>query len=462
WNENCYIKVLITPNQFEPNQSEILLRGGVLVQSMTQERLLLKNCRYIITQDEKRRVLEHQDILIEGSRVAKIGKLNSEAEILDCSDMLVMPGLINLHTHTITNLLRGVSDDLTLKDWLNKRVWPAEAKIDDAYYAGLLTCIESIKSGTTCFMDMGFQLDRIAKAVKQTGIRAYLGYGMIDMWNRAKAEKELKKAVEYVEMFKDEGLIKPTIAPHAPNTCSEYLLKEAMKLAKTHKLCCQCHILETREEAEFVKQKTGLGVVEYLKKIDFLNTNTLGIHLCWLSEQEAEILAKHKCCVAHCPVSNMKLASGARAPVDLLLKLGVRVGLGTDSNASNNNLDMFEEMKQTALLHKFMLDDSRVMPAQTILDMATVTAGNILSQEIGTIKPGFLADIIAIPLNNPKMVPHSIRNIISHVVYSCSGSDVHHAIINGRLVMKHRQLTLVEEHKLIASVQHYFESRRIF
>ncbi len=311
-------------------------------------------------------------------------------------------------------------------------------------------------------MDMGFQLDRIAKAVKQTGIRAYLGYGMIDMWNRAKAEKELKKAVEYVEMFKDEGLIKPTIAPHAPNTCSEYLLKEAMKLAKTHKLCCQCHILETREEAEFVKQKTGLGVVEYLKKIDFLNTNTLGIHLCWLSEQEAEILAKHKCCVAHCPVSNMKLASGARAPVDLLLKLGVRVGLGTDSNASNNNLDMFEEMKQTALLHKFMLDDSRVMPAQTILDMATVTAGNILSQEIGTIKPGFLADIIAIPLNNPKMVPHSIRNIISHVVYSCSGSDVHHAIINGRLVMKHRQLTLVEEHKLIASVQHYFESRRIF
>jgi len=420
------------------------------------ERLVLKGCRFIITQDRARRVLENKDILIENGLIKRIGRINAPYRKLDCSHKLVMPGLINLHTHTITNLLRGISDDLKLKEWLERKVWPAEAKIDDAYYGALLTCIESIKNGTTCFMDMSFQMERVLRAVKQTKLRAFLGYGMIDLWNKERAERELRYALEFINETHNESLITPTLAPHAPNTCSEFLLKEAARLSVKHGLINQCHILETEEELKTIRQKAGCGVLEYLERLGFLNNLTLGIHLCWLRPQEAEILAKHKCSVVHCPVSNMKLASGSRLPVEVLTKLGIKVGLGTDSTASNNNLDVFEELKQAGLLHKFSLNDATAVPVQKLLDMATRDAARILGIRAGQIKEGYLADVITLRLDNARMVPYSASNIVSHVVYSASGSDVDDTIVNGEILMSGRTLRVIDESSMLKKIQGYY------
>ncbi len=425
-------------------------------------KLLLKSCRLIVTQDERRRILENEDILIEDSKISKIGKIKDSCPSIDCSDKVVMPGLVNLHTHTITNMLRGVSDDLRLQDWLEKKVWPAEAKIDSIYFGSLLTCIESIKNGTTCMMDMSTQMENIIKAVRETGIRAFLGRCMIDLFKKEDADAKILETRKFVEGISGDPLITPTISAHAPNTCSEYLLKAAVALAKEYNLINQTHILETEAEISVVRQKTGLGVMEYLEKIGFLDERTVGVHLCWLDEHGVKLMAKHNSAGVHCPVSNMKLASGSRMPLDKMLELTVRVGLGTDSVASNNNLDIFEEMKQVGLLHKYSLNDPTAMPGQVILDLATINPASILGLKIGTIAPGYFADIITLSTNNPKLLPLSPSNVVSHIIYSVSGSDVTDTIVNGKVLMENRRLLILDEFKALAKIQGYFKERNLF
>ncbi len=420
--------------------------------------LLLKNCRFIVTQNDKREVLEHQDILIQDNQIVKIGKADEKCPAIDCSDMLIMPGLINLHTHTCTNLLRGISDDLPLKDWLEKKVWPAERKIKDVYYGSLLTALESVKAGTTTFCDHSFGIERVAEAAETIGIRAFLSYCMLDLFDKNKIKEELKITKDLIPKLKNRELITQAIGIHAPNTCSEDLLKAGASLANELNMLNFIHILETKPEAEFIKKKTGKGVIDYLNSINFLNKNTIGIHLCWLNETKD--YAKTGASAVHCPVSNLKLASGARLPVPELLKFKTNVSLGTDSNASNNNQDIFEEMKATGLLHKYSLNDSTVMPTQAILDMATRNAAEILRLKTGRIEKNFLADIIGIPINQPKFFPAKKETIISHIIYSSNGSDVELSIINGKVIMKNKQIKNEKTH--LKSINDYFTKVKPF
>jgi 5-methylthioadenosine/S-adenosylhomocysteine deaminase len=425
-------------------------------------KLLLKACRYIITQNPERTILQNQDILIEGNKIKKIGHIHEACPTIDCSKKLVLPGLINLHTHTITNILRGLSDDLKLQDWLQNKIFPAEAKINDVYYGALLTCIESIKAGVTCTCDMSFMPERIVKAFEDTHMRGIIGRGMVDLFNENVARPKLKETEEFIASVKGHSLIIPAIAPHAPNTCSEFLLKAAARMARKHSLLNHIHILETLPEAISVRRRTGKGVIRYLESIGFLDEHTLGIHMCWLKDADIATLAKHRCSGVHCPVSNQKLASGAVLPLIQLQKANVRIALGTDSNASNNSQDMFEEMKQAGLLHKSHLNDPTVLPAQAILDMATVIPAEIARLNAGWIAEGRLADLITLPIANPRLTPLNTKNILSNIVYSASGSDVADTIINGRLLMKNRELVELDEEQALKSIQEYSEKQALF
>jgi 5-methylthioadenosine/S-adenosylhomocysteine deaminase len=422
--------------------------------------LILKNCRYIVTQDKNRQILENKDILIEDNLIAGIGKFEGK-NILDCSKKIVMPGLINLHTHTITNLLRGVSDDLPLDKWLKQKVWPAEEKIDDLYYGSLITCVENIKNGVTTFLDMTTNPDRIAKAVDETKVRCFLGDCYIDFFNKEKREKEIKQANEFVKK-KFSSLITKVIAPHALNTCSKELLKELSKIAKENNLLYHIHVLETKLEKTFIEDKIGKSTFEHLNDLKLLNENVLAAHLCWLSESEAKIMAKNNVKAVHCPISNLKLASGAILPLPQMLELGINVGLGTDSNASNNNQDILEEVKQAGIIHKFNHNDASILPNQTLIDLATINSAKILKLNAGSIELNKLADLITFDLKNIKLAPISKENILSHISFSVNGSDVNDTIINGELLMKDRTLIQLNEEKLVNKLQDYFEEKGLF
>jgi len=383
---------------------------------------------------------KRRDILIEGNKIEKIGKnlnLRADEKIDGKEQKAVLPGLINCHGHSAMTLFRGYADDLPLKEWLEKKIWPLEAKLnrEDVYWGTKLACLEMIKTGTTCFNDMYWSEEASVEAAEEMGIRAKIGLVVLDFLPMGKRENIEK----YWNIFKRRKFKTVTfsIAPHSIYTVSKESLVWAKNFAKKNNLLLHIHLSETEKEVKDCQKKYRLRPVEYLNKIGFLNQDCILAHSIWLSEKEIKILTQRRCNVVYNPCSNMKLASGI-FPYKKIRKAGINICLGTDGPASNNNLDLFEEMKFGALLQKVKEKDPTVASASEIFEIATKNGAKALRINAGEIRVGKLADLILIDLNQVCLIPG--HNLISDIVYSCSGTCVSDVIVNGKVLMRDRKV----------------------
>ncbi len=420
--------------------------------------MILKNASFIVTLNPKKEVITDGAIYIEDSSIVDIGKTSeimrkySDDEIIDCKNKLIMPGLINTHTHAATVLMRGLGEDMELMEWLEKKIWPFESKLKekDVYHASLLACIEMIKNGITCFNDMYFFMDSVAKACLKIGIRASLSWALIDK-EIIPSTNSLENCKRFIKRWKNNELIIPSVGPHAIYTCSEETLLKAKEIADKYNTLLHIHLSETEKEVEDCLKKHGKRPAEYLNSIEFLDKNVIAAHCVWLNKKEIKILSEKGVKVSHCPISNMKLAVGKAMPLPEMLKERVIVSLGTDGAASNNSLDLFETMKFAALLHKHEKMDPTVTKAYKILEMATIDGARALSLEdkIGSIEEGKKPDLIILDINKAHWKPS--HDVIANLVYSCKSSDVETVIINGKIVMKEKKILTTNEEKILKS-----------
>ncbi len=417
--------------------------------------IIIKNA-YVLTMDPDAGDLKNGTVVIEGGKITEIGEKTKEhAEtVIDAKGSVVMPGLVNTHTHAAMTLFRGYADDLQLAEWLEKHIWPAEAQLraEDVYRGSLLACLEMIRSGTTSFADMYFFMDETAKAVEASGIRASLSHGLIELWNKEKGETDLKEGKRFVRAWQGaaDGRIKTMYGPHAPNTCSDEYLAKVKEEARKDGAGIHIHVLETEAELLAMKERYGKCSVHMLDDIGFFGPDVLAAHCVWLSDGDIEVLREKGVNVSHNPISNMKLASGT-APIYKMLERGVNVSLGTDGCASNNNLDLFEEMKTAALLHKLSTGNPTALPARQVLKMATVNGAKALGTESGMLKAGMKADLIIVDMKKPHLTP--CFDVPSHLVYSAGGSDVRTTIVDGKVLMDDYRVLVMDEQKVIEEAQ---------
>lgn len=420
---------------------------------MTDSTILIKNA-IILNPGENDCLKTTSSLLIKDDIIAEIGDNITEKadKVIDGEGKILMPGLINTHTHLSMTLFRGLADDLSLDTWLNDYIWPVEAHLNGYYcYIGaLLGAVELIKSGTTTFSDMYFYMEDVARAVDESGLRAVLSYGMIDF---ADEEKRRAEIAANVDLFKNcnnaaEGRIKVFFGPHAPYTASKELLDEVRDLASKFNTGIHIHVAETQKEVEDILEQTGKRPFEYLDDIGFLGPNVVAAHAVWLSEEEIDIIMDREVKISHNPCSNMKLASGI-SPVANMLSHDICVSIGTDGASSNNNLDLIEEMKTASLLQKVATLDPKVLTSEETLAMATINGARTLGLEndIGSIEVGKKADLILIDTDEANMTPDS-SCISSNVVYAAKGSNVDTTICNGKILMENRKLTTLDEEKI--------------
>ncbi len=410
--------------------------------------MLLKSCRKVLTQDGKRTILDDVDIFIEDGKITGIGKgLKKSGEVVDCSDKVVMPGLCNLHTHVGMALMRGFGDDMHLQEWLSEKIWPTETKLDAGLVktASTFGMLEMIRTGTTCFHDMYFFGDAVLGAVKESGMRGVFSQAVLDFptMEFKTPDEALKLASGLMEKHKNDEFAMANVGTHAPYTCSDETLLKGKELADNHKSSLHIHVSETRKEVADSLKNRNLRPVDHLDKIGFLGDNVVAAHCGWLTKGEVKTLGKRGVSVAHCPVSNMKLATGGVAPLPEMFSDGVNVGLGTDSVASNNNLDMFEEMKLAALIHKASRWDATIVDAQKVLDMATRNGFQALGVKSGSIEPGMNADILLLDAKDTSMTP--MHNPVSNVVYSTLGHAVDSTIVGGKFLMRDKKILTLDE-----------------
>lgn len=401
--------------------------------------ILIRNSN-IITQNEKRQQLQ-ADIYIEDNKIIEISKkpITIEADFkIDGRKKLVLPGLINTHTHLPMTLLRGYGDDMELQKWLEERIWPIESKLNSksVEIGTKLALLEMIASGTTSYIDMYFFEDTIGRVSEKAGIRGFLGFALIDSGTPEYSSQDLiPKCDQFVRRWKNKELIQPVVAPHATYTCGPETLQKSSEIAEKHNVFLHIHCSETRKEVYDVQSKYGMRPVDQIKKYGLLCEKMVLAHCGWITKNEIQDIKKGGSKVSHNPISNMKIATGAYTPIPELLDAKVPVGLGTDGAASNNKLDMFETMKFCALIHKHHRWDPVILPAQTVVDFATIDGAKCVGMEhkIGSIEVGKIADIVMIDLKKPHLTPS--HDLISHLVYAASGSDICTSIINGKPLM---------------------------
>jgi len=407
--------------------------------------------------------LSHARIVVKGDKIVDIQSsadkrpYPEEAEIIDAGNGIVMPGLVNAHSHTAMTLFRGLADDLPLKQWLFEKIFPAESKYlnsETVFWGTLLGCLEMIASGTTTVLDGYFFQDETVRAVHRSGLRALIAQGIIDFPAPGVSDpkENLKKGKEFIEKwigFSD--LITPGLFCHSPVTCSDRTLRSAMEISGDFHLPLQIHLSETSEEVIEIKNKTGQSPVHYLDKLGLLNDGLIAAHAVHVDNEEMELLARKNVKIVHVPESNMKLSSGV-ARVSEMIRMGLTVGLGTDGCASNNNLDLFQEMDSAAKMGKVFTLNPVNMDAGTVLKMATSWGAKILGleKEIGTLEVGKKADIIVVDLQSPHLVP--LYNPLSTLVYSASGADVKDVIVNGEILMKERAFQNLDPNEIIERV----------
>ena len=401
-----------------------------------------------------------QSLLIKDDVISEIAPQIDESDvdkIIDATGKILLPGLINTHTHLSMTLFRGLADDLSLDSWLNDHIWPMEANLngDYCYIGALLGAVELIKSGTTTFSDMYFYMEDVARAVDEAGIRAVLSYGMIDFGDEEKRKNEISENLTLFENCNGmaDGRIKVFFGPHSPYTASEELLIKVRELADKYGMGIHIHVSETQKEINDVSEEKGLRPFEYLDKIGLLGPDVVAAHSVWLSDEEIEIIRKNDVKVSHNPCSNMKLASGI-APVSKLLENDICVSIGTDGASSNNNLDLIEELKTASLLQKVSTLDPKVLSSDEAIAMGTIKGAEALGldSEIGSIEVGKKADIILIDTNSANMVPDS-SSLSSNIIYSANGSNVDTTICNGKVLMENKKLTVLDEDEIYSKAR---------
>ncbi|HEX3704735.1 MAG TPA: amidohydrolase [Vicinamibacterales bacterium] len=414
----------------------------------------------VLTQNAAHDILRPGAIAIDGTDIVAVGAPDAiatkyaAAETIDARDDVVMPGLINTHTHAPMVMFRGLADDLALMDWLQKYIFPAEAKTVSPAFVRTgtrLAALEMIESGTTTYADMYYFEEEIAKATREAGLRGVLGQTIIQFpAPDAKTPAEgLARAERFIEAFKNDSLITPAVAPHALYTNDRATLVACAALGRKYQVPVIIHLAETEDEVKIARDQHQATPTQYLESIGFWGPRTLAAHGVWVTDDDVAVLKRHGVGVSHNPESNMKLASGT-APVTKYLAAGVALGLGTDGAASNNDLDMFEAMRQASFLAKHATHDPTAVPAQTAVDLATIGGAKALGMErtIGSLEAGKRADVIAVSMASARQTP--LYNAVSHLVYVTRGDDVRTTIVNGKVLMKDRQLRTLDRASVIA------------
>ena len=417
----------------------------------------------VITQNAAHTILTPGAIAINGTDIAEvdtpaaIALRYQAAETIDARDQIVLPGLINTHTHAPMVMYRGLADDLALMDWLQKYIFPAEARTVSPELVRVgtrLAALEMIESGTTAYADMYYFEEEIAKATFEAGLRGVLGETIIQFpVADAKTPAEgLARAERFIKEFKDNGLIVPAVAPHALYTNDTASLVASAELGRRYGVPVLIHFAETEEEVRIARERYQMTPTTYLDSIGVLGKTTIGAHGVWVNDADIAILKRREVGVAHNPESNMKLASGA-APVTKYLAAGVKLGIGTDGAASNNDLDMFEAMRQASFLAKHATHDPTAVPAHTALDMATMGGARVLGMDrlIGSLEVGKRADLITVSTRAARQTP--MYDPVSHLVYVTRGDDVRTTIVNGKILMRERQVRTLDRDTVIADAK---------
>ncbi|MGB9671621.1 MAG: amidohydrolase [Candidatus Bathyarchaeales archaeon] len=420
---------------------------------MEKADILISNC--IILPMDSKRVIENGALAIKDGKITFVGKSSNangiKAEtLIDGHGKVALPGLINCHTHVPMTLFRGLAEDQPLEKWLKETIWTLEAKLkpEDVYVGALLGCLEMIKSGTTCFADMYFYEDMVARAVAESGLRGVLAEGIIEAGRRELGEETFSRSVNFVKNFDGyaSGRIKAMLGSHAAYSCSEELLLKVHEKALKLNVGVHTHLAESKV---ILKEAQSLSEVEFLDKLGFFNTHTLAAHCVNLSKSDMQLLSIREVNVAHVPVSNMKLGLEA-AKIKDLKDLGVNVCLGTDGPASNNTLDMFETMKVAALLQKHAYHDPTVLSAYEVLRMATINGARALG--LGSARArAKKADVILVDFGKPHLKP--LHDVFASIVYSVRGSDVDTVIVDGKMLMEKRQIMTFDEASVIKEAE---------
>jgi 5-methylthioadenosine/S-adenosylhomocysteine deaminase len=433
----CLLAAVCVPGQPPRQIADLIIRGGT-----------------VVTMDARGDLIDNGSVVVRGDRILAIGSPAEIAgkyrakRIIEAGGKVVMPGLINTHTHVPMVFFRGIADDLKLTEWLQKYIFPAEAKnVDEDFvrWGTRLGCLEMIMGGTTTFVDMYYFEDAVAEETQKAGMRGVLGETLIDF--PAPDNKTWEAGISYTERFvkkwKGNSLITPGVAPHAPYTVSTDHLKAAHALSQEYGVPLITHIAEDQAEVKTIQEKYGASSVAYLDRIGVLDERVIAAHMVYPTPEDILTLAKRSVGVAHCPQSNMKLASGT-APVPQMLKAGVAIGLGTDGAASNNDLNMWEEMDTAAKLHKLVSNDPTVLTAREAVEMATIGGARAIHQDrdIGSLEPGKKADFIIVRMDSVHQIP--VYNVYSQLVYATKASDVESVVINGRVVMLNGRVLTID------------------
>lgn len=419
---------------------------------------LVVSGQYVVTAADQP-VAEKSSVAIAGDRIVEIGPdlqaKYPDAEHLSVPRGLVMPGLVNTHTHAAMTCFRGLADDLPLMQWLQEHIFPVEAKLtsDMVYQSTLLSICEMIRSGTTSFNDMYLFAGDVARAAAESGIRAWLGEVLYDFPspNYGELENGFVSTRELFAAYQDNSLVTITVNPHSVYTCSPDLLQRLGELAEDEKALYHIHLSENQDEVDTCRQRYGMSPVQHLENLGLLNERVTAAHCVMVDDEDITLLQQRRVKVCHCQESNMKLASGT-APVVKMLEAGITVGIGTDGSASNNDVDMFGEMNTVAKIHKVVRMDPTAMGAAETLHAGTMGGAAVLGAEklIGSLEVGKKADLIVLDMDQPHLTP--VYNPISHLVYAARGSDVIHSVINGRIVMRNRQLTTLDEQAILVEM----------
>jgi len=424
----------------------------------------------VVTVDAAGRVIENGAVAIDGADIASVDTAATIAKqfrgraTIDASGQIVLPGLINTHTHAPMVLFRGLADDLPLMEWLNNYIFPAESKTVSPEFvrAGTrLAALEMIESGTTTFTDMYYFEEEIARETRSAGLRGVLGQTIIQfpVADAKTPADALARADKFITEFRGDPLITPAVAPHAIYTLDGPTLRAARELSKRHNVPTLIHLAESRDETKVAEERRAPSPVAYLEGLGFLGPGVVGAHGVWVSDADIQVLKMHNVGISHNPESNMKTASGA-APVPAYVRAGVSVGLGTDGAASNNDLDMFEAMRFAALLAKQESNDPATLSARTVLEMATIRGARALGMEarIGSLEAKKRADLIKVSVAGARQTP--MYDPISHLVYVIHFDDMRNTIVNGKVLMRDRKVVTLDATAVIADARSWAEKVR--
>jgi len=393
--------------------------------------------------------VSESDVLVDqdAGEILAVGDTDGADEVLDADGCLVMPGLVNAHGHAAMTLLRGYADDKPLGAWLQEDIWPAEGELgpEDVRAGADLALVEMIRSGTTAFADMYFHVPEVAAAVDEAGLRARLGHGVVTVGkDEEEAVADNEESLEIAREFDGDagGRIETAYMPHSLTTVDEEYLREFVAQARDADVPVHFHANETTDEVDPIVDERGVRPLEYADSLGLLDDGDFCAHGVHTDDAEIELLAERDAAVVHCPASNMKLASGM-APVQRMRDAGVTVALGTDGAASNNDLDLFDEMRDAAMLGKLAADDAAAVPAEAAVEMATAGGADALGFDSGRIEPGANADLAVVDFTAPHLTP--VHDHVSHLAYAATGSDVRHTICDGSVLMRDRDVLAFDE-----------------